>query len=203
VKAKRRQCLTAAATFAAGLLWLGSGAGNAAQRTRTPVMPEPPTKRVQEPPSPQPTGTDQASTEPNLAGSWSITFYLEDEHTEGATQCVVFTTTKTAPSGEEMEGTWTSPSFSGWQGTWQHDGDYVQWYGFTDAAALATSEFGHLPSNSIISGEFNHFIPPDGTTSSAGGWVAKRVADCGAQPMSANLTAPGSSNSDPAVKSSQ
>jgi hypothetical protein len=134
---------------------------------------------------------------------------LEDEHTEGATQCVVFTTTQIAPSGEERNGTWTSPTFSGWQGSWQQDGDHIQWYGFTDAAALATSEFGHLPSNTIISGEFNHFLPPNGATSSAGGWVAKRVEDCGTQPMSATRTqamsakqaAPESSNSDPAVKS--
>jgi hypothetical protein len=190
MKEHRRGCLIA--IFAAELLWLGAGAGNVAAQNR-----------VGTPPSPQPSGTAQASTEPNLEGSWSITFYLEDEHTEGATQCVVFTTTQTAPSGEERNGTWTSPSFSGWQGTWQQDGDHIQWYGFTDAAALATSEFGHLPSNSIISGEFNHFIPPNGTTSSAGGWVAKRVEDCGAQPRSAKLAAPGSTNSDPAVKSTQ
>jgi hypothetical protein len=31
MKANRRTCLTATATFVAGLLWLGSGAANAAQ----------------------------------------------------------------------------------------------------------------------------------------------------------------------------
>jgi hypothetical protein len=51
-------------TFAAGLLWLGAGASNVAAQNRFST-----------PPSPQPTGTDQASTEPNLEGSWSITFY--------------------------------------------------------------------------------------------------------------------------------
>jgi hypothetical protein len=35
MKVKRRKCLTATATFAAGLLWLGSGAGNVAAQPAT------------------------------------------------------------------------------------------------------------------------------------------------------------------------
>jgi hypothetical protein len=120
----------------------------------------------------------QAPSETTLNGTWSITFYLESNHVRGATQCVVFKTTSTEPSGEERRGTWTSPSFHGWRGEWQQDGDHVQWYGFTAGAAIATSEFGHLPSKSLASGEFNHFLAPDGTTSSAGGWIAKRVKEC-------------------------
>jgi hypothetical protein len=133
-----------------------------------------------------------AHTEPSLEGSWAITFYLEPQHAAGATQCIVFTTTRTEGSGEERSGTWASPSFPGWHGEWFQDGDHAQWYGFTEAAALATSEFGHLPSNRVISGEFNHFFPPDGVTSSAGGWVAKRVKACDATQRS---TATG--NTDP------
>jgi hypothetical protein len=108
----------------------------------------------------------QAPSETTLNGTWSITFYLESNHVRGATQCVVFKTTS------------TEPSFHGWRGEWQQDGDHVQWYGFTAGAAIATSEFGHLPSKSLASGEFNHFLAPDGTTSSAGGWIAKRVKEC-------------------------
>jgi hypothetical protein len=137
----------------------------------------------------------QAPREPRVGGSWSITFYLEPEHTQGGTQCVVFKTTRVEPSGgEERSGTWTSPSFPGWHGEWQQDGDHVQWFGFTRAAALATSEFGHLPSNRIISGEFNHYLPPDGTTSSAGGWVASRVKQCPLGAVSEGA------NSDPAQR---
>jgi hypothetical protein len=54
----------------------------------------------------------QAPSETTLNGTWSITFYLESNHVRGATQCVVFKTTSTEPSGEERRGTWTSPSFS-------------------------------------------------------------------------------------------
>jgi hypothetical protein len=135
----------------------------------------------------------QAASEPDLSGSWSITFYIEPGHTQAATQCVVFTTTRTEHSGEERSGTWASPSFPGWRGTWQQDGDHFQWYGFA-AAALASSEFGHLPSSRIISGEFNHFLSPTGATSSAGGWVGTRVTECGAQSSAAIRS------SDPAVK---
>ena len=34
-----------------------------------------------------------AAAEPELAGNWNITFYLEPGHFLGATQCVVFTRT--------------------------------------------------------------------------------------------------------------
>jgi hypothetical protein len=144
----------------------------------------------------------QVPRESTVEGSWSITFYLEPEHTQGGTQCVVFRTTRIERSGEERSGTWASPSFPGWHGEWQQDGDHVQWFGFTRAAALATSEFGHLPSNRIISGEFNHYIPPDGATSTAGGWVASRVKQCNFD-ATQNLTAHPPSeaaNSDPAQR---
>jgi hypothetical protein len=141
----------------------------------------------------------EAMQEPTLEGSWSITFYLEPDHSAGATQCVIFTTTRTQPSGEERSGTWMSPSFPGWHGEWLQDGDHVQWFGFTGEAALASSEFGHLPSNRVISGEFNHFFAPDGTTSSAGGWVAKSVKACDTTPSAAHpLAEP--RNPDPAIK---
>jgi hypothetical protein len=134
----------------------------------------------------------QESAEPKLAGTWQITFYLEPNHSQGATQCVSFTTTVTESSAE-FSGRWSSSTFPGWEGSWRQDGDHIQWYGFT-RGGLATSEFGHLPSNTVISGEFNHFIPPGGTTSSDGGWVATRVSQC--------LIAPGTTNaasvSDPA-----
>lgn len=143
----------------------------------------------------------QATPEPNLEGSWSITFYLEPDHSEGGTQCVVFKTTNTQSSGEERNGTWTAPSFPGWHGEWFQDGDHAQWFGFT-SDGLASSEFGHLPSNQTISGEFNHFLPPDGTTSSSGGWVAKRVEACdptrSPAPRERTLMTPRSS--DPANK---
>jgi hypothetical protein len=136
----------------------------------------------------------QTPSEATVQGSWSITFYLEPEHTQGGTQCVVFKTTRIEGNGEERSGIWTSPSFPGWHGEWQQDGDHVQWFGFTRGAALATSEFGHLPSNRIISGEFNHYIAPDGTTSSAGGWVANRVKQCASGAVSE------AANSDPAQR---
>jgi hypothetical protein len=114
--------------------------------------------------------------EPKLEGTWSFTFYSEPHHAATATQCVVFKTIRTEPSGEERSGTWTSPSFP-FQGEWQQDGDHIQWYGFTTGGGLALSFFGHMPSDTTISGEFNTFFSPDGATSNAGGWVGTR-ADC-------------------------
>src|SRR5262249_48812047 len=134
---------------------------------------------------------------PILAGSWLITFFLEPFHSQGATQCVIFTIV--SQGQEEFTGRWTSPTFPGWQGDWLQDGDHIQWFGFT-AGGLATSEFGHLPSNMIISGEFNHFLPPNGVTSSAGGWVARRVPQCSAVQTADVGTDPASRGTDPASR---
>lgn len=113
---------------------------------------------------------------PSAEGSWRIIFHLEPNHSRGATQCVEFTTTGEVV-GEPLSGTWVSTTFAGWRGQWIQEGDHVRWYGFT-SGGLATSEFGHLPSNNAMSGEFTHFLPPDGVTSTAGGWRARRVQDC-------------------------
>ena len=133
-----------------------------------------------------------SASEPTTVGSWNVTFYLEPGHALGATQCVVFTLTG-GIVGEPISGTWLSTTFVGWNGQWFQEGDRVQWYGFTDAG-LATSEFGQLVHNNLMAGEFNHFLPPDGVTSSAGSWKVARTASCPAAASSAPFGA------DPAAK---
>jgi hypothetical protein len=129
------------------------------------------------------------AAEPNLAGSWNVTFYLEPNHTTPNTQCVVFIKDG-SQVGESNSGTWTSPSVSGWSGEWFQEGEQIQWYGFT-SSGLATSETGSLQTNSKGSAVFNHFI--SGTTSSAGATVMSRVSSCPA-------AAPKSSGSDDPAK---
>jgi len=111
-----------------------------------------------------------------LTGYWKITFYLEPSHSTGATQCLAFTKVPNAVLGHPVGGTWFAPSFSGWRGQWFQDGDHFQFYGIT--GSLGTAEFGSLISPSIFSGDFAHFISPNGTSSSAGSYQATRVNSC-------------------------
>jgi hypothetical protein len=123
------------------------------------------------------------AAEPQLAGSWKLTFYLEPGHTLGASQCLVFTK-QGNQVGEPNSGTWTSPTFPGWTGEWFQDkGDHFQFYGFT-SGGLATSAYGALVSNNIAAGEFNHFTP--GVTSSAGAILLNRVHSCTTSPLAPN-----------------
>jgi len=124
-----------------------------------------------------PRRTQAQTKEPSIEGSWRITFYIEPFHSLGSTQCVVFTVTG-GEVGEPLSGTWTSPTVPGWVGRWFQEGEHVQWYGFTSGAALATSEYGDLANNSLSQGKFNHFLPPDGRTSSGGAWRGSRVNTC-------------------------
>jgi hypothetical protein len=115
---------------------------------------------------------------------WSVQFYLEPNHSAGGIQCIVFTKTGLV-LGEPKSGTWTSPSFAGWRGSWIQEGDHVRWYGST-SASLGTAEFGALISAGLCTGEFAHFFTPGGGTSSAGSWFMSRRA-CAAD----SLNAPG------------
>jgi hypothetical protein len=99
---------------------------------------------------------------------WRVQFFVEPNHSVGATQCIVFTRTG-AVLGESKSGTWTSPTFAGWMGQWIQEGDHVRWYGST-SARLGTAEFGALISALSCTGEFAHFSTPSGNTSSAGSW---------------------------------
>jgi hypothetical protein len=123
---------------------------------------------------------------PDLSGSWKFTFYLEPNHTTGATQCLVFTPTGRILS-EAKSGTWTSPTFSGWKGQWIQEGDRVRIVGFT-SGGLATSENnGLLISANSMSGEFDHFFSSTGYSSS-GAWYATKVSSCTGQ--SATMASP-------------
>ena len=116
------------------------------------------------------------AAEPTLArtGPWTLTFYLEPNHTIAATQCVTFTKTSDQV-GEANSGTWSSSSFAGWSGEWYQEGDKFHFYGFT-SSGLATHEEGSLISSARGFGEFDHYVP--GATSSAGGFALVKVSTC-------------------------
>lgn len=135
---------------------------------------------------------------PSIVGSWNITFFLEPNHTQGATQCVEFTLNPGSVVGEPLEGQWSSPTFSFWSGDWFQEGEHVQWYGST-SGALATSEYGDLASSQNSQGKFNHFSlgAPGSSTSSAGAWTGTRVESCSRDAMTFGAF---SSGGDPASR---
>lgn len=134
-----------------------------------------------------------AMAAPDLNGSWRFSFFLEPNHSTGATQCLVFTKTG-GVAGEPNSGTWTSPTFSGWKGQWIQEGDRVRIFGFT-SSGLATSEHGGLlVSANSMAGEFDHFNSP-GKVSSSGAWTASKVSSC-----SSSSAATSSVTGDPSGK---
>jgi hypothetical protein len=136
---------------------------------------------------------------PSIVGSWNITFFLEPDHTQGATQCVEFTLNPGSVVGEPLEGQWSSPTFISWGGDWFQEGEHVQWYGST-SGSLATSEYGDLASSQNSQGKFNHFFlrAPGSSTSSAGAWTGTRVDSCSSP--DAVLSGAPSSGDDPASR---
>jgi hypothetical protein len=118
-----------------------------------------------------------AAPVPSIVGSWRVTFYLEPNHTVGGTQCVTFVQNP-IQVGEPASGRWFSTTFPGWQGKWIQEADSVRWYGFTGSLATAESS-GFTASANLMTGEFIHFFPTAGTTtSSSGAWSATRVPFC-------------------------
>ncbi|MBW4621014.1 MAG: hypothetical protein KME17_16860 [Cyanosarcina radialis HA8281-LM2] len=129
-----------------------------------------------------------AAPVPSIVGSWRVTFYLEPNHTVGASQCVTFVQNP-IQVGEPASGRWFSTTFPGWQGKWIQEADHVRWYGFTGSLATAEST-GFTASANLITGEFIHFSAANGvTTSSSGAWSATRVSSC-ANVRATTLTAP-------------
>lgn len=125
----------------------------------------------------------------NSVGHWRVTFFLEPNHSTGATQCISFTKTGTI-LGEPRSGRWTSPTFAGWTGQWIQEGDHFRFYGVT--SSLGTAEFGAMINSNSFSGEFAHFSKTNGATSSAGSFQATRVSTCGT-----SLAAPAGGSTDP------
>ena len=114
---------------------------------------------------------------PSVVGSWRVTFYLENGRTTGATQCIKINPASGSVAGVPTSGTWTSPTFSGWQGQWIQLGDHVRWFGLTNL--LATTESGNISNKNNFEGvSFNHFSKLNGATSSAGSWHGVRVPSC-------------------------
>lgn len=114
---------------------------------------------------------------PQLTGNFNVTFYLEPSLATGATQCVVFTSTG-GVLGESSSGTWTSPTFSGWQGQWVQRGDDFKWFGISNGS-LATSEAGNLSFGGLATGHFIHFSTASTANASSGGYFKmQRVGSC-------------------------
>ena len=114
---------------------------------------------------------------PSVVGNWNVTFFLEPTRGVGATQCIVFKLVPGTVAGVPTSGTWTSPTFPGWNGQWVQLGDKVRFFGVT--SALATTEVGDVESRTNFGGgSFNHFLKTTSVTSSAGSFVAVRVAAC-------------------------
>jgi hypothetical protein len=103
---------------------------------------------------------------------WQVQFFLEPNHSAGAVQCIVFRKTG-GVVGEPNSGTWSSPSFAGWQGQWIQEGDRVRWAGST-AVRLGTAEFGDMIVAGLCTGEFVHASTPSGVWSTAGSWAMTR-----------------------------
>ena len=118
-----------------------------------------------------------AGTVSGSVGHWRITFSLDPNSSAGGTQCITFTRVNGSSAGEPNSGTWLSPTFAGWRGRWIQEGDHFRFYGFT-SSGLGTAEWGALVNNNSFAGEFAHFVPPNGTTSSSGSFQATRVASC-------------------------
>ena len=128
--------------------------------------------------------TQAIAGSPSVVGTWAVSFFLESTRSTGATQCIVYTLASGTVAGVPSSGTWTSPSFAGWSGQWIQLGDHVRWFGIT--GGLATSESGNMENRANMGGvSFNHFSTSDATTSTAGSWIARRVATCPAGAKSA------------------
>jgi hypothetical protein len=124
-------------------------------------------------------GVASAQAAGSVAGSWSVTYYLDPGHKLGGSQCIVFAKTG-GIVGEALSGTWTSTTFTGWDGNWVQRGDAVEWSGFT-SDGLATFEAGHQLASDVLAGtDFVHNYGPQGsvTTSSAGTWTGVRTHAC-------------------------
>ena len=98
-------------------------------------------------------------------GLWDVQFFNEPEIAFGTDQGICF----------EADGTWFSPTFSGWQGTWFQKGDRVRWVGTT--GAFLTSAFGAFDSTILFGGEYSSMFAATAATSSVGVWHALSFGD--------------------------
>jgi len=131
---------------------------------------------------------------PNVvAGAWNLLFFLEPNHTSGAKQCLVFSVTG-GVDGEPLSGTWFSPTFAGWNGTWIQEGDRVNLSGSTDAG-LATWEDGEFNVKTQIAGQFQHEFASgsSGVLSSAGAFRLQKISACPSAAAASGVDPAGSS----------
>jgi hypothetical protein len=118
------------------------------------------------------------AAEPTFVGDWSVTFAVEPGKAPGATQCIVVNLVPGTVASLPVSGTWSSPTFSGWQGQWVELGDHIRWFGVTKGG-LSTEESGNVINSTLTGGvSFNHFFSSNGKTSSAGSWIASKVTGC-------------------------
>lgn len=107
---------------------------------------------------------------PTFSGPWVVSFYQDDARSLVARACLNFT------GGGSIfgspGGTFTSPTFSGWTGTWVQTGDRVRWWG--NLGSLSTSSEGTLINPALMTGYYLHYPVPSGVTGpSIGTWEAR------------------------------
>ena len=122
-----------------------------------------------------------ASAATQLAASWAITYYANPMGVPYATVCVNFT--KTGVSQGVSSGTWTSPSISGWSGSYVQRGDHFSWYGTyaVNGKSYATFDVGDL-INGVAGAESSAgsfaLAPSGATTVFTGTAILQQVKRC-------------------------
>ncbi|MFQ4140900.1 hypothetical protein [Chlorogloeopsis sp. ULAP02] len=112
---------------------------------------------------------------PTFSDRWLVTYWQDDTRNQTLQACLNFTNNG-GSFGATIGGTFNSPTFANWTGSWVQQGDRVRWWGIYSPTNTATSYEGTLINSNLATGYYLHYPTAAGVAggTSIGTWSAQK-----------------------------